>query len=46
MKYLPLNPEIFINNRKRFTDKMDLELKRLEKLKSLNAKASDYYKFK
>lgn len=23
MKYLPLNPEIFINNRKRFIDKMD-----------------------
>ncbi len=23
MKYLPLNPEIFINNRKRFTDKME-----------------------
>jgi len=23
MKYLPLNPEIFIQNRKRFTDKMD-----------------------
>src|ERR1017187_5891535 len=23
MKYLPLNPEIFIQNRKRFTDKME-----------------------
>ncbi len=23
MKYLPLNPEIFIQNRKRFVDKMD-----------------------
>ena len=23
MKYLPLNPEIFIQNRKRFTDLMD-----------------------
>ena len=23
MKYLPLNPEIFVQNRKRFTDKME-----------------------
>jgi len=47
MKYLPLNPEIFINNRKRFADKMDTNaIAIFNSNDELPTNADQVYKFK
>ena len=47
MKYLPLNPEIFINNRKRFTDKMEKNaIAIFNSNDELPTNADQLYKFK
>ena len=47
MKYLPLNPEIFINNRKRFTDKMEKNaIAIFNSNDELPTNADQVYKFK